>query len=357
MSAHIEALTATNTRWELLKDLIQGTEQESHKLKDIPVQHEKLQDQALQDKSLHQQGLQSLGNLENHRHELEKALSAAFEIHVSNLLNRAHNILFVGHLGCADNEEACEAAGNTLADVEDLIQQGGEELSDQTLAKKAYMRGFLAEMTGDLETAESSYIQAVEHEPGYRELRRISRLLNPSSRDGSIAQGRALSECGSEASSRASWLFANLKSAAAIPNENGDSFNQYMISQAYSDQQQPLSGKQSSWHQPDTEERHNPDRADTTPALTQPKPPQEVSSRHAIPSMRKLSLPSERRGYSTSFSDISQPDAFTQKPRRLTEAAIRKGLPMIDAGGCPKSPRLPSPLREVSVNDAIVQPA
>lgn len=172
-----------------------------------------------------------------------------------------------------------------------------------------------------------------------------------------MAHGRTLSEGGSEASSRASWLFANLKSAAAIPSENGDSFQQYMISQAYSDQQQqqPLSGKQSSGHQPHTEEIHNPDRANTTTASTQLKSPQEGGSRHAIPAMRKLSSRSEPGGPSTSFSDISQPDEFAQKPRRLTEAAIRKGLPMIDTGGCQKSPRLPSPLREVAVNDAIVQ--
>lgn len=338
MSANTEdsrEVPVGEARAALLYLLTRRLEQDDRELEAQALELKKLQEQTEHEELMYKQGQEKL---REHQSRFEAAELAIQEIYISTMLSHAHSILFMSNLGYNDEDAASRTADAILGEVDHLIEQASDGLSKSTLAKHAYVDGFLAEMKGDLITAEKCYVDAVGHDRNYIRLKRIQNLSDLRFAEyASTTTPQTPSEDDSETTtSRDSWLFANLRQAVATPFENGDSFNRCMINQVYLGHPS-LNDKQS---QPKSEiEGHQ--EGDQF---------QEASSRHAMPYMRKLSIRSEPVVEPVSLSDTPQPDALAKRPRRLSEAELRHEVPRIDTSGLsrpvesPTSPSRPSPL-------------
>ncbi|KAK5060117.1 hypothetical protein LTR84_010001 [Exophiala bonariae] len=332
-------------RADSLDILTRRLEQDDRDLEEQALRLVKLREQAELDEILYEHGR---AELRDQHSKLKAAQLAIHEIYISTMLSHAHNLLLMSNLGYNDEEMAFKTADTILDEVDDLIEDTNNDLSRSTLAKHAYVDGFLAEMKGNLDVAEECYFAAVDHSKDYIRLRRIQSLSDSRYAEyAATTMAQQTNDGGSETvSNRDSWLFTNLRQAAAIPSENGDTFNRCMINQVYLDTP-PLGGKQSH-PEAETEDRQNDDEF------------HEPNSRHATPCIRRSSVCCEPVVESVISTDTPQPDSLAKRPRRRTAAELRHKVPHIDTSGfgrpteSPTSPSRPSPLsRQLSVNGDI----
>lgn len=331
-------------------------EQEDRELREQELVLQELSEHAPEVQTLHEGLLRSIENLNAHCHQLETIRLAATEIHISLLLSHALTLLLTSQIGDMGNQKLRKADA-VLVEVQNLAFQDDKLLNNQTMAKKMYVNGVLAEMAGGPVQAELYYIKAVMLEPSYRKLRRVAKFLD---RNPNYAGETEVSA--SDIKRTSTWLFRTLEEITGSKGELGP-LDQFIISQRYASE--PKQGRgQSSQQNVEDGKIHTADNV-ASAASSQMTPSKEAGARHSAPRVRKLSSTSgPNLAESAPPSDTPLPNELMNPSKSLNQATVlRNKLHRLDtsgsrtssAGSGPGSPLIPSPLRIVSVNDVTIQ--